>query len=178
MTAKRLQILLVEDDPRFRHLATNFLRGEGMDVVGAVDGVQGLHSARTQRFDVALLDIMLPGIDGLQLCRRIREHSDLPILFITARGDEEDRILGLETGADDYLVKPFGIREMLARVRALARRASGDLKPTSTTLRVGGLMVDPSCQRASLNGRVLALTGYEFSLLRVLAEKPSGPAGP
>jgi DNA-binding response OmpR family regulator len=137
----------------------------------AADGAAGLTEARRARFDVVLLDLMLPGRSGLEVCRELRSRSDVPILILTARGEEADRVLGLELGADDYLTKPFSPRELLARIQAQVRRARGQAGPTSQPLVLGDLELDPGSLRATLAGRELSLTGYEFQLLRVLAER-------
>ncbi len=167
-----LSALLVEDEERFARLTAEYLRSEGITVTLAHDGPRGLAEALRTKFDVVLLDVMLPGMNGLDVCQRVRARSDVPVIMLTARGEEEDRVLGLESGADDYLVKPFSARELLARIRALVRRARGELRPSSGALRIGALVLDPSSQRASMNGSELALTSYEFALLRVLAERP------
>jgi two-component system OmpR family response regulator len=163
--------LLVEDDTRLAALTAEYLRGHGVQVIVAVDGAAGLAEARRARFDVVLLDLMLPGRSGLEVCRELRSRSDVPILILTARGEEADRVLGLELGADDYLTKPFSPRELLARIQAQVRRARGQAGPTTQPLVLGDLELDPGSLRATLAGRELSLTGYEFQLLRVLAER-------
>jgi DNA-binding response OmpR family regulator len=163
--------LLVEDDVRLAALTREYLEGHGVVVEVASDGQVGLDAALRRRFDVVLLDLMLPGKDGLTVCRELRARSDVPIIVLTARGEEADRVLGLELGADDYLAKPFSARELLARIRAQVRRARGRAGPAVQTVRVGGLVLDPGGRRATLDGRELALTGYEFDLLRALAER-------
>jgi DNA-binding response OmpR family regulator len=163
--------LLVEDDERLARLTADYLAGHGVVVTVCGDGLRGLGEARRHRYDVVLLDLMLPGKDGLAVCRGIRERSDVPIIVLTARGEEADRVLLLESGADDYLSKPFSPRELLARIRAHLRRSRGHSGPAVEVVRVGGLVVDTGARRASLDGRELALTGYEFDLLRVLAER-------
>ena len=164
-----LTALLVEDDLRLARLTAEYLTGHGVAVTHVTDGARGLEEARRRRYDVVLLDLMLPGADGLSVCRQIRERSDVPIVVLTARGEEADRVLGLELGADDYLPKPFSARELLARIRAVVRRARGQAGPPEPILRVGRLTVDASSRRATLDGRELPLTGYEFDLLRALA---------
>ncbi len=163
--------LLVEDDTRLAALTAEYLRGHGVQVIVAVDGAAGLAEARRARFDVVLLDLMLPGRSGLEVCRELRSRSDVPILILTARGEEADRVLGLELGADDYLTKPFSPRELLAGIQAQVRRARGQAGPTTQPLVLGDLELDPGSLRATLAGRELSLTGYEFQLLRVLAER-------
>jgi two-component system OmpR family response regulator len=164
--------LLVEDDRRLARLTAEYLEGHGVVVTHCGDGARGLEAARRQRFDVVLLDLMLPGLSGLDVCRQIRERSDVPIVVLTARGEEADRVLGLELGADDYLPKPFSPRELLARIRATVRRARGRAGPSTETLEVGALRIDVGARRAVLEGRELPLTGYEFDLLRALASRP------
>lgn len=161
--------LLVEDDQRLARLTAEYLEGHGVVVTRCGDGPRGLEEARRHRFDVVLLDLMLPGKDGLTVCREIRERSDVPIIVLTARGEEADRVLGLEMGADDYLPKPFSPRELLARIRAVLRRARGQAGPPPDVIQVGRLVVDSGARRATLQGRDLDLTGYEFDLLRALA---------
>ena len=166
-----LLVLLVEDDLRLASLTREYLEGHGLAVVHVSDGRRGLEEAARGRFDAVLLDLMLPGKDGLEVCRDLRARSDVPILVLTARGEEADRVLGLELGADDYLAKPFSPRELLARIRAVVRRARGRAGPTRETVRVGGLHVDPAARRVTLDGREVPLTGYEFALLEALARR-------
>jgi DNA-binding response OmpR family regulator len=163
--------LLVEDDARLAALTREYLQGHGVvvDVVG--DGRTGLAEALRRRWDVVLLDLMLPEKDGLSVCRELRARSDVPIIVLTARGEEADRVMGLELGADDYLAKPFAPRELLARIRAVVRRARGLAGPRVKVVEVGELVVDPGARRATMGGRELSLTGYEFSLLHALAER-------
>ena len=163
--------LLVEDDARLASLTAEYLRGHEVQVVVAGDGAAALAEARRGRFDVVLLDLMLPGGSGLDVCRELRARSDVPILILTARGEEADRVLGLELGADDYLTKPFSPRELLARIQAQVRRARGQAGPPTRPIVVGDLELDPASVRATLAGRELPLTTYEFQLLRVLAER-------
>jgi DNA-binding response OmpR family regulator len=169
--APAILALLVEDDARLAALTAEYLRGHGVTVVVAGDGACALDEARRARFDVVLLDLMLPGRSGLEVCRELRGRSDVPILILTARGEEADRVLGLELGADDYLTKPFSPRELLARIQALVRRARGQAGPASRPVVVGDLELDPAALRATLSGRELCLTAYEFHLLRALAER-------
>ena len=166
-----LAALLVEDDLRLASFTAEYLQGHGINVTHLADGRLGLEEARRGRYDIVLLDLMLPGKDGLEVCRELRTSSDVPILMLTARGEEADRVMGLELGADDYLSKPFAARELVARIRALVRRARGKAGPQAKLVRVGGLTVDPSARRAVLDGRELSLTGYEFEILRALAER-------
>lgn len=170
-TEATITALLVEDDDRLARLLTDYLGGHGVIVSREADGERGLREALARRWDVVLLDLMLPGRSGLEICRELRTRSDVPVIILTARGEEADRVLGLELGADDYLAKPFSPRELLARIRAQVRRARGQVGPSSRTIEVGPLRIDPSAHAATLAGRELELTGYEFTLLRVLAER-------
>jgi DNA-binding response OmpR family regulator len=167
-----LSVLLVEDDLRLAALTREYLEGHGVAVTHLADGRQGLDEASRTRFDAVLLDLMLPGKDGLEVCRELRSRSDVPILVLTARGEEADRVMGLELGADDYLAKPFSPRELLARIRAVTRRARGQAGPSRSVIQVGALRVDPGSRRVTLDQREIALTGYEFALLEALARRP------
>lgn len=164
-------VVYVEDDERLARLTSQYLTSHGLDVVVVSRGDLAVAEVLRVRPDVVLLDLMLPGADGLEVCRRLRERADVPIIMVTARGEEADRVMGLEGGADDYVSKPFSSRELLARVRAHARRARGKAGPQSTRIEVGELVVDASTMTATLRGERLALTTYEFALLRVLAER-------
>jgi DNA-binding response OmpR family regulator len=166
-----LTALLVEDDARLAALTREYLGSHGVVVTLASDGRRGLAEALAHRYDVVLLDLMLPEKHGLEVCRELRARSDVPIVVLTARGEEADRVMGLELGADDYLAKPFSPRELLARIRAVVRRARGQAGPSREVVRVGTLVVDPGARRATYAGRELQLTGYEFALLKALAER-------
>ena len=166
-----LTALLVEDDARLAALTADYLGGHGVVVTREGTGPSGLEEALRRRYDVVLLDLMLPGKDGLEVCRELRARSDVPIVVLTARGEEADRVMGLELGADDYLAKPFSPRELLARIRAVVRRARGQAGPVHKQVRVGELSLDPGARRATLAGDEVALTGYEFSLLYALASR-------
>ncbi|XXF79633.1 response regulator transcription factor [Myxococcaceae bacterium GXIMD 01537] len=166
-----VQVLLVEDDERLARLTARYLQEHGVLVTVARTGPEGLSEATRHAYDVVLLDLMLPGRDGLEVCRELRQRSDVPIIMVTARGEEVDRVIGLETGADDYLPKPYSSRELLARIRAQVRRARGKAGPASQPIHVGRLVLDPRSLAAQLDGKTLALTTYEFSLLRALAER-------
>jgi two-component system OmpR family response regulator len=166
-----LLALLVEDDLRLARLTREYLEGHGVAVQHVSDGARAVEVALAGRFDAVLLDLMLPGRDGLEVCRELRSRSDVPILVLTARGEEADRVMGLELGADDYLAKPFSPRELLARIRAVVRRARGRAGPVAGVVRVGGLVVDPAARRVTLGGKDVVLTGYEFALLDALARR-------
>jgi len=164
-----MNLLLVEDDQRLASLTKEYLEKHKVVVTLAQSGEGGLDNALNNRYDLVLLDIMLPGMSGIEVCKKLRDHSDVPIIMITARGEEADRVLGLEIGADDYVPKPFAPRELLARIRAQVRRARGQAGPRLQPVSVGDLNLDPARRTASLKGERLDLTGYEFSLLYALA---------
>ncbi|MEX1129270.1 MAG: response regulator transcription factor [Vicinamibacterales bacterium] len=168
------RVLVVEDDAAIRELLALHLKLEGFAVLPSADGAEALRLARTERFDLIVLDVMLPGLDGISVCGAIRRDSvnqDTPILMLTARRQETDKVLGLETGADDYLTKPFGIREFVARVRALQRRRKRAEDPAGAAgpVTAAGLTVDPARRQAMLDGREIDLTANEFDLLYLLA---------
>ncbi len=161
-------ILIVEDEATVRDTLALNLRAEGYDVVTAAQGPDGLQLAREAAPDLVILDIMLPVLDGLSLCRMLRRESDVPVIMLTARGTEMDRILGLETGADDYVVKPFSLGELLARVRANLRRAGANSNRGLVALKSGDLALDLLARRARLGENKLKLTQREFDLLAEL----------
>ena len=163
-----MHVLVVEDDDAIAEPLVDGLRREGFDVTRVANGNDALEAAA---FDLVLLDLRLPDIDGLDVCRQLRERSRVPIIVVTARGEEADRVVGLELGADDYLVKPYGLRELIARIRAVTRRAAGAVG-AGEPLRVGGLEVDERARTASLHGDELELTPKEFDLLAALARDP------
>ncbi len=166
-----LRVVLVEDDERLAKLTARYLESHGVEVVIVGDGREAVARVVQERPDVVLLDLMLPGMNGLEVCRELRTRIDTPILMVTARGEEADRVMGLEGGADDYIAKPFSSRELLARIRAHARRARGAAGPAKKTLSVGRIVIDIEAMSATLDGAQLALTTYEFMLLRALAER-------
>jgi len=163
--------LLVEDDARLARFTAEFLDQNGVAVTVAGDGEAGLRAASTRSYDIVILDLQLPRRDGLSVCRELRARSAVPILVVTARSEEPDRVIGLELGADDYLGKPFSARELLARIRALVRRARGQVGPPAEVLTAGPLELRLASMTASYRGVALELTSYEFSLLRVLVER-------
>ena len=165
-----IRAVLIEDDERLARLTARYLETHGVVVTWLTDGAHGLAETLRLKPDVVLLDLQLPGMDGLTVCRELRAQSDVPIVIITARDEEADRVIGLELGADDYVVKPFSSRELLARLRVHVRRARGRLGPTSKAITLGRLRLEPMAMQASLDGEPLVLTGYEFALLRALAE--------
>jgi len=162
------RILLVEDDARLAGMVSEYLAGAGFRVAVAGHGEAGIERLAREPFDALVLDLMLPDIDGLEVCRRVRSTSDVPILMLTARGEPADRIVGLEIGADDYLPKPFEPRELLARLKAVLRR--GRVPASSAPLRFGRLEIDRDARSVRVDGREKALTGYQFALLAALAE--------
>jgi DNA-binding response OmpR family regulator len=161
----------VEDDSRIAEMTAEFLMRYQVVVSVARDGNDAVRQALQTRFDAIVLDLMLPGMPGLEACETIRARSDVPIIIVTALAEESDRVIGIERGADDYVTKPFSARELLARIRAVVRRARGHLRPLNQAVKVGRLRLDPATLRASLAGRDLELTSYEFSLLYALAER-------
>jgi DNA-binding response OmpR family regulator len=161
------RILLIEDDPRLAAMLSQYLGEAGFSVTHAGTGAAGLALAAQTAFDVLVLDLTLPDMDGLEVCRQLRAKSDLPVLMLTARGDAMDRVVGLELGADDYLGKPFEPRELLARLRALLRRGRG--APRAETLRFGGLEIDRDARSVRVDGEERTLTAYQFALLAALA---------
>ena len=164
-------LLLVEDDTRLARFTTEYLTEHGAIVTHVANGEAALREATLRPFELVVLDLMLPGRDGLTVCRALRARSGVPVIMVTARTEEADRILGLESGADDYLTKPFSARELWARIQAVLRRTHGLVGPEKAVVRIGPLVVDPARRRAELDGRELALTSYEFGLLHVLATR-------
>ncbi len=163
------RILLVEDEPRLAAMIRDYLGEAGLLVSIAGTGEAAVAAQARDGFDAVVLDLMLPDIDGLEVCRRIRARSEVPILMLTARGDTMDRVVGLELGADDYLPKPFEPRELLARLRAILRRERGGSR-RSEIMRFGRLEIDLGARQVRLDGEPKPLTGHQFALLAVLAE--------
>ncbi len=170
-TATR-RILLVEDEKAIREAVGAYLEREGYWVTPASDGEQAIAEFQRHKFDLVILDLMLPKVSGEAVCRSIRDSSDVPIMMLTAKGETEDRVAGLELGADDYLVKPFSPRELVARARALLRRAHADTEPQRDKLIFGDLEIDTAGHKAFLGGEELDLTASEFKLLVTLARYP------
>ena len=168
------RILLVDDDRELGTMLQEYLELEDFDCILAQDGPQGLALAQAERPDLVVLDVMLPGLNGFEVLRRLRETSQVPVLMLTARGEDVDRIVGLEMGADDYLPKPCNPRELVARLRAILRRAQGR-EPPPARLRVGKLELDPAARRALFNDEPLDLTSTEFSILQILMEDAGHP---
>lgn len=167
------RVLVVEDEAPLRRLLHHYLSREGFVVVEADNGLDALSIVRRGGVDLALLDVMLPGLDGFELVRRVRKESTMPIILLTARGEEASRVAGLELGADDYVVKPFSAPEVVARVRAQLRRASGFGDEDEGPLRVGPVELDRLARRCYLEGEEVELTRREFDLLATLMAKPN-----
>ena len=166
------RVLVVEDDRHICELVMLHLGLEGHTAVAVADGTEALSLTRAEPFDLLILDLMLPGLDGVTLCRAVRRESrnaDAPILMLTARREESDKVLGLDSGADDYLTKPFGVRELVARVRALLRRRRSAAGPRAPAVTVGSLTIEPARRQARLDKREIELTAHEFDLLYLLA---------
>lgn len=172
-----IRALLVDDDRDLARLLSDYLGAHEVVLTHVEDGPRGLAKLAESTFDVVLLDVMLPGIDGFEVCRRIRAAHDVPIVMLTARGDDADRIVGLEIGADDYVPKPFNPRELLARVRAVLRRArpgggAEDAKPAPReTITVGPLAIDHAARVVKRDGEEVTLTSFEYRILLVLARR-------
>lgn len=164
-------ILVVDDEPKVARLARDYLEKNGFRVLTAADGQSALTTARREKPDLVILDLMLPHMDGREVCRILRRESDVPVIMLTALSEEIDQVTGLEIGADDYITKPFSPRALVARVRALLRRTRGDVKAPAT-IRAGGLEIDPEKYSVTLNGSPLKLTPNEFKLLQILASRP------
>lgn len=163
------RILMIDDDTSLSGMVAQYLGTRGLEVVTAADAASGLAELGRERYDALVLDLMLPDQDGFEVCRRVRAGSDLPILMLTARGDEEDRIVGLEIGADDYLPKPFNPRELLARLRAILRRQRSPSPTPGALLRFGRLEIDRDARVVRVDGDEKSLTGHQFDLLLALA---------
>jgi len=170
------KILVVDDEPKIAEICQDYLKAAGFEVTTASNGPNGLSAARREQPDLVVLDLMLPGMDGLDVCRALRRESDVPIIMLTARVEETDKLIGLELGADDYITKPFSPRELVARVRVVLRRASGD--PASDVIRAGDVSLDRARYEVSLPAPageaqvVLSLTPTEFEILATLMSQP------
>jgi len=164
-----MRVLIIDDDRRLGDMLGTYLQGQGVAVEIQLDGASGLAAVERGGFDAVVLDVMMPGIDGFEVCRRIRARSEIPVLMLTARGDETDRVVGLELGADDYLPKPFSPRELLARLRAITRRSRSAVAVAPDVLRFGALEVDLSGRVARVDGQERALTSHQFEILAAMA---------
>jgi len=166
------RVLVVEDEPMVAEVVERYLRRDGYEVKMAGDGLEALRLFQGWVPDLVILDLMLPQMDGLEVCRRMRAASETPIIMLTARGDEPDRLLGLGLGADDYVTKPFSPRELAARARAVLRRSTGAGASGGNVLRFGNLLVNGLSRRVEKDGRTIELTAKEFDLLLFLARQP------
>ena len=164
------KILVVDDEPKIAEICQDYLKASGYEVVTARTGPDGLSAARRERPDLVVLDLMLPEMDGLDVCRTLRRESDVPIIMLTARVEETDKLIGLEIGADDYITKPFSPRELVARVRVVLRRVSGD--PASNVIRAGEVSLDRARYEVNLSDQAIALTPTEFEILAALMSQP------
>jgi DNA-binding response OmpR family regulator len=165
------KILLVDDEPEILEICRDYLNASGYEVVTAKDGTQGFSAARRERPDLIVLDLMLPGMDGLDLCRAIRRESNVPIIMLTARVEETDKLIGLELGADDYMTKPFSPRELVARVKVVLRRVTGD--SAAEVIREGNVSLDRAQYEVQIGQRVVTLTPTEFEIMATLMSQPS-----
>jgi DNA-binding response OmpR family regulator len=165
-------VLIVEDDRNTAALIKTYLEKEGFQTVVVFDGEEALKMVKTSNPGFVILDIMLPKMDGWEVCRKLRSFSDVPVLMLTAREEEIDRVLGLSLGADDYVVKPFSPRELLERVKAILRRARPVQSPEVELLSMGGLVLDPEKLKVTLHGKMVSLTSHEYKLLYALMRSP------
>lgn len=173
MTAK---ILLVDDEPQIIDLAQMYLEQDGFNIISATDGAEAIHRVFNDSPDLVVLDLMLPEIDGWEVCKRVRAKSDVPIIMLTARDDDVDKIVGLELGADDYLTKPFNPRELVARIRAIMRRTERPPRDSadegSSAIQLENLLIEPDQRSVSVDGQTIDLRMKEFDLLLTLAQNP------
>ena len=166
-----MKVLVVDDEPRIVKGVQRYFEQAGFEVLAAYDGPTGLAMALSEKLSLVILDLMLPGMDGLDVCREIRRESEVPIIMLTARVEEADTLIGLELGADDYITKPFSPRELVARARAVLRRVP-DTSRSTKTYRFGNVVFDVAAQECLVDGRVVPLTSTQFSLLHVLVQHP------
>ncbi len=166
------KIILIDDEPEILSLVKDYLSREGFEILTATNGTDGLKLIKDESPDLVLLDWMLPGMNGLEICRKLRETSSIPIIMLTAKSEEIDRVLGLEFGADDYVVKPFSLRELLARIRTVLRRTAGAKESSQSTIIRNDLTIDPASHRVWKKGVELFLTPTEFKILLLLAARP------
>ena len=168
------KVLLIDDDEKIVKLLRSYFEKEGWIATAAYDGLQGLQAVKLQQPDIVVLDLMLPGIDGWEVCKRLRKDSEVPIIMLTARDEETDRLIGLELGADDYVSKPFSPREIVARAKAVLRRTQREVVQ-SEPVKIGELKIDVENHEVRLAGQILDLTPTEFKILHLLAQKPGRP---
>ena len=167
-----VKVLLVDDEDKMRELIKIAFKKENLDTTEAVDGKQALQHFKNMHFDVVILDIMLPEIDGWSVCREIRRVSNVPIILLTARGEEFDKLFGFELGADDYMVKPFSPKELVARVKALLRRSEAKTNDTNCFLQVGNIVINRLSREVSIDNNIINLTNKEYELLYFLSTNP------
>jgi len=174
VTTDPAHVLVVEDDPTVQEVVVRYLEREGLSVETASDGLAALARADEHWPDLVILDLMLPELDGIEVCRRLRAQAPVPVIMLTARGEEDDRVVGLELGADDYVTKPFSPRELTARVKAVLRRANGAVTAAASTgrIEIGPLTIDVGAHEVVRDGTIVALTAREFDLLTFLATRP------
>ena len=165
------KILLVDDEPEILEICRDYLKASGYEVVTAKDGAHGLSAARREKPDLVVLDLMMPEMDGLDVCRTIRRESNVPIIMLTARVEETDKLIGLELGADDYMTKPFSPRELVARVKVVLRRVGGD--SSAEIIRVGNIALDRTQYQVQIGKRTVTLTPTEFEIMATLMSQPS-----
>lgn len=166
------RVLIIDDDRKLTAMLVEYLSPRGIEAATAAEAARGLEMLARGTYEAVVLDVMLPDLDGFEVCRRLRSTSDVPVLMLTARGDPEDRVVGLELGADDYLPKPFDPRELLARLHAIMRRRAGGRPGASPVLRFGRLEIDPDARQVRRGGVDCPLTGYQFDILLLLARHP------
>lgn len=172
MTDPEIRVVYVEDDERLARLTVQYLATHRVEAHLVTRGDKAVAEVLRVRPDVVLLDLMLPGASGLDVCRELRARCDVPIIMVTARGEEADRVVGLEGGADDYVSKPFQSRELLARIRAQARRGRGEAGPKATRIAIGNLTLDAGAMTVAVDGKPITVTTIEFQLLHALAQRP------
>ena len=169
---ENVRILVIDDEEAIGSVIKDYLEAQGYQVFWAEDGLSALDTFRRVSPDLIILDLMLPGKSGLDVCRELRKDSDVPVIMLTAKSDEIDRVLGLELGADDYVTKPFSLRELAARVRAVLRRVGKGIEDQRDILKVGDITIDADGHQVTVSGHEVALTPTEFSILLFLAERP------
>lgn len=172
MVENSVRVLLVEDEEKMRELIKIAFKKENFETIEATEGKQGLNLFKTNQVDIVILDIMLPEIDGWTVCREIRRTSNVPIILLTARGEEFDKLFGFELGADDYIVKPFSPKELIARVKALLRRSEIKSNDSASYFQVGDIMINRLSREVTVNGKQINLTNKEYELLYFLATNP------
>lgn len=174
-TAAAPRILVVDDERAIANLLVDLLNHEGMDAEACYSGARAIEMVEQQRYNLMILDIMMPGIDGFEVCSRVRSHTDMPIIFLSAKDEETDKVVGLMLGGDDYVVKPFKQRELIARIRARLRRAGSDTQRASHLLEAKGIEINLEAHTAALYGEALSLTPKEFGVLALLVSRAGSP---